>query len=154
MNKAILVGRLTKDIELKTVGQGSTLASFTLAVDRRFKNAQGERETDFIRCVSWNKTAEFAEQYFKKGDKLGAVGEIETRNYDDDKGNRVYITQVKVEEVYFVESKQDQTGYNGSNRGESSSKRNYKSDNRSTDTRDANSRQSSSGDDYNLPFSL
>lgn len=116
MNKVVLVGRLTNDLELKTVGQGASVVTFNIAVDRRFKNQRGERETDFIRCVAWQKTAEFIAKYFEKGNKIGLVGEIQTRNFDGNDGKKVYITEVKVDEAHFVESKQQNqsdNSYNG-----------------------------------------
>ena len=112
MNNVVLVGRLTKDIELRTIGQGVSVANFTLAVDRRFKNKQGERETDFIACIAWKMTAEFIAKYFKKGDKIGIVGEIQTRSYEGNSGNKVYVTEVKVEQAHFVDSKGNGQGYN------------------------------------------
>ena len=104
MNKAILVGRLTKDPELKTTGSGVSVCSFTIAVNRRFRNAEGNYDADFINCVAWRQQAEFLSKYFSKGRMVGICGSIQTRNYDRD-GQRVYVTEVVAEEVSFVESK-------------------------------------------------
>lgn len=108
LNKVILIGRLTRDPETRTTQSGLTVVSFTLAVDRRFKNAQGEREADFIRCKAWRQTAEFISKYFDKGNKIAVVGSIETGSYDDKNGNRVFTTEVNVDEAYFVETRQAQ----------------------------------------------
>lgn len=104
MNKVQLVGRLTRDPELRTTGNGVSVCSFTVAVNRRFRNAQGEYEADFINCVAWRQSAELLAKYFAKGRMVGLVGSIQTRNYEKD-GQRVYVTEVSVEEVHFVESR-------------------------------------------------
>ncbi len=104
MNKAILVGRLTRDPELKTTGSGTSVCSFTVAVNRRFKNAEGNYDADFINCVAWRQQAEFLAKYFAKGSMVGLVGSIQTRNYEKD-GQRVYVTEVSCDEIHFVESK-------------------------------------------------
>ena len=104
MNKVQLVGRLTRDPELRTTGNGVSVCCFTVAVNRRFRNAQGEYEADFINCVAWRQSAEFLAKYFTKGRMVGLVGSIQTRNYEKD-GQRVYVTEVSVDEVEFVESK-------------------------------------------------
>ncbi len=105
MNKAILVGRLTKDPELKTTGSGVSVCSFTLAINRRFKNSEGNYDADFINCVAWRQQAEFISKYFSKGRMVGVCGSIQTRNYEREDGQRVYITEVVAEEISFVDSK-------------------------------------------------
>ena len=105
MNKAILVGRLTKDPELKTTGSGVSVCSFTLAINRRFKNAEGGYDADFINCVAWRQQAEFISKYFSKGRMVGICGSIQTRTYDREDGQRVYVTEVVADEVSFVDSK-------------------------------------------------
>ena len=105
MNKAILVGRLTKDPELKTTGSGVSVCSFTLAINRRFKNAEGGYDADFINCVAWRQQAGFISKYFSKGRMVGISGSIQTRSYDREDGQRVYITEVVADEVSFVDSK-------------------------------------------------
>ena len=106
MNKVILMGRLTRDPEVRySQGESATaIARFSLAVDRRFKR-QGEADADFINCVSFGKTAEFAERYLKQGTKVVACGRIQTGSYTNKEGQRVYTTDVVVEEVEFAESK-------------------------------------------------
>lgn len=108
MNKAILVGRLTRDPELRTTANGASVCSFTIAVNRRFKNASGGYDADFINCVAWRQQAEFLSKYFSKGRMVGIVGSIQTRNYDNKEGQRVYVTEVSVDEVDFVDSKSSQ----------------------------------------------
>ncbi len=105
MNKSILIGRLTKDPELRTTGSGAYVCSFTLAVNRRFKNANGDYDTDFIPCVAWQQQADFLCRYFSKGSQVGIVGNIQTRNYDDKDGKKVFVTEVAVDELHFVGDK-------------------------------------------------
>lgn len=105
MNKAILIGRLTKDPEKRTTQQGTSVASFSIACQKRVKNAQGTYDADFIDCVAWRATADFISKYFKKGDRIGVMGSIQTRSYEDKDGNKRYATEVNVEEAEFVESK-------------------------------------------------
>jgi single-strand DNA-binding protein len=107
MNKAILIGRLTRDPEMR-YSQGENqlaIARFTLAVDRRFKRAGETQEADFIGCVCFGKQAEFVEKYFRQGMKMVAVGRIQTGSYTNKEGQKVYTTDVVVEEVEFAESK-------------------------------------------------
>lgn len=107
MNKVVLMGRLTKDPETRyTQTNNIQVTSFTLAVNRRFTK-DGEQQADFVNIVAWNKTAEFVSKYFRKGQQVGVIGRIQTRNYDDDKGVKHYITEVIAEEVYFADSKKE-----------------------------------------------
>lgn len=106
INRVILVGRLTKDIEMRKTQSGASVVSFTLACDRRFKQ-QGQPDADFINCVAWNKTAELMSQYLGKGALIGVEGRINTRNYEDKDGRRVYVTEVVAETVQFLESRKD-----------------------------------------------
>lgn len=104
MNKAILVGRLTKDPEIKLTSNQTQFCQFTLAVDRRFKDANGQRQADFINCLAWKQTAEFIVKYFKKGNRIGVVGSIQTRSYDDNNGQKRFVTEVVIDEAEFVEN--------------------------------------------------
>ncbi len=104
MNKVILVGRITKDPEAKLTTNQTQYCNFTVAVDRRFKDADGNRQADFISCVAWQKTAAFVQKYFRKGNKIGLVGSIQTRSYVDKNGQNRFITEVVVDEAEFVES--------------------------------------------------
>ena len=107
MNKVILMGRLTKDVEIRyTQTNNTAVASFNLAVNRRFVK-EGEQKADFINIVAWNKTAEFVSKYFKKGQQVGVIGRIQTRTWDDDQGQKHYVTEVIAEEVYFADSKKE-----------------------------------------------
>lgn len=107
MNKAILIGRLTKEPETRyTQTNNIQVTSFTLAVNRRFAK-EGEQQADFINIVAWNKTAEFVSKYFRKGQQVAVVGRIQTRNYDDNNGVKHYVTEVIAEEVYFADSKKE-----------------------------------------------
>lgn len=101
MNSVQLAGRLTRDPELRTTASGVSVCSFTLAVNRRFKNADGEYETDFINCIAWRQSADNLCKYRCKGDTVGVVGAIQTRNYEKDGGQRVYITEVLANEIHF-----------------------------------------------------
>ena len=103
MNKTILIGRLTKDVETRYSGE-MAIARYTLAVDRKFKR-EGEATADFISCVAFGKNGEFAEKYLKKGTKIAVTGRIQTGSYTDKDGKKVYTTEVVAEEHEFVESK-------------------------------------------------
>ena len=108
MNKVILMGRLTRDPEVRYTQTNNTLvASFSLAVNRRFARQGEERQADFINVVAWSKTGEFCSKYFKKGQQVGVIGRIQTRNWDDDQGQKHYVTEVVAEEAYFADSKRD-----------------------------------------------
>lgn len=104
MNKCEIVGRLVKDPEIKMTTNQTPYCNFTIAVDRRFKDANGQRQADFISCVAWRQTASFIQKYFRKGSRIGIVGSIQTRNYEDQNGQKHYITEVLAEEAEFVES--------------------------------------------------
>ena len=117
MNKVILMGRLTRDPEVRYSNGGSTVARFSLAVDRKFKREDEEQTADFINCVAFGKTAEFIEKYFFKGTKMVLEGRIQTGSYEKE-GQRIYTTDVVVEQVEFAESKasSDNSGYVPANR--------------------------------------
>lgn len=107
MNNTVLVGNLTKEVDLRYTSNGTATGNFTLAVSRAFKNAAGEKETDFINCVVWRKQAEALANYTRKGSKLAVRGRIQTRSYDNKEGQKVYVTEVVVEEFTFLDSKKD-----------------------------------------------
>lgn len=107
MNKVILVGRLSRDPELRTTQSGTSVTSFSVACDRRFVRGGEERQADFISCVAWGKTAEFVHQYFSKGMRIALDGRIETRSYEDQSGNKRYVTEVIAENVEFAQSKNE-----------------------------------------------
>ena len=105
MNSICLVGRLTKDVELRYTPSNVAVATFTLAVNRTFKNENGEREADFINCVMWRQQAENLANWAKKGALIGITGRIQTRSYDNQQGQRVYVTEVVAETFQLLESK-------------------------------------------------
>ena len=114
INNVSLTGRLTRDPELKYTNSSNTpVLSFTLAVNRNFKNKQGDVEADFINCVAWNKAAENISNYFQKGSLIGIEGSIQTRTYDDKDGKRVYLTEVYVKSFSFLEAKKNQAPSSG-----------------------------------------
>lgn len=106
MNHVQLIGRLTKDPELRYTSQGTAVATFTLAVQRNYSDNNGERQTDFIQCISWRKLAETIANHLVKGSLIACEGRIQTRNYENQQGQRVYVTEVVVNEVQFLESKE------------------------------------------------
>ncbi|MBT9676762.1 single-stranded DNA-binding protein [Levilactobacillus brevis] len=112
INRVVLTGRLTRDVDLRYTQGGAAVATFNLAVDRRFTNQQGEHEADFVSCVIWRKPAENFANFFHKGSLVGIEGRIQTRNYENKQGQRVYVTEVIVENFSFLEAK-NSTG-NGS----------------------------------------
>lgn len=115
INNAVLVGRLTKDVNLRSTRNGMMAGTFTLAVDRDYKDKNGNRQADFIPCVIWNskdsKKAENLATYAHKGSLIGVQGRIQTRNYDDKDGKRVYVTEVKVDSFSLLESRQAANDY-------------------------------------------
>ncbi|RHW50344.1 MULTISPECIES: single-stranded DNA-binding protein [Lactobacillus] len=115
INRVVLVGRLTRDPELRTTGSGISVATFTLAVDRQYTNAQGERGADFISCVIWRKAAENFCNFTSKGSLVGIDGRIQTRTYDNKDGQRVYVTEVVVDNFSLLESRKEREarGQNG-----------------------------------------
>jgi single-strand DNA-binding protein len=107
MNKVILVGRLCRDPEVKNTTTGKTVASFTLAVDRRFKNKDGQKEADFIPIVVWRKQAEFVGQYLSKGSQIGASGRLQVRSYEAQEGQKRYVTEVVADEIKLLSTTKD-----------------------------------------------
>lgn len=124
INRVILTGRLTKDAELRYTSSGVATGTFNLAVNRQFTNANGDREADFINCVIWRKSAENFANFTHKGSLVGIDGRLQTRNYENQQGQRVYVTEVVVDNFSLLESKasgnsnanQTQTGSNQMNK--------------------------------------
>jgi single-strand DNA-binding protein len=113
LNKVVLCGRLTADPELKQTQNGIAVVSFTLAVNRRFTrgaDGQGNSQADFINCVAWRERAEFIARYFHKGSSICVAGQIQTRTWNDQQGNKRYATEVVVDETFFVDSKSENPG--------------------------------------------
>ncbi|TDL32046.1 single-stranded DNA-binding protein [Jeotgalibacillus sp. S-D1] len=117
MNRVVLVGRLTKDPDLRYTPSGVAVATFTLAVNRAFTNQQGDREADFINCVVWRRPAENVANFLKKGSLAGVDGRVQTRSYDNQEGKRVYVTEIVAESVQFLEPKNATSGQSGGNYG-------------------------------------
>lgn len=107
LNKIVLMGRLTKDAELRSTAAGKSVASFTLAVDRDFKGQNGEKETDFINCVAWGNTAEFITKYFRRGSMGVTEGRLQIRPYETTEGQKRTAAEVVINNIYFGESKKD-----------------------------------------------
>lgn len=107
LNHIVLMGRLTKDPELRRTGSGIAVTSFTLAVDRDFKDQNGEKQTDFIDCVAWRSGAEFVSKYFSKGRMAVVSGSLQIRKWQDKEGNNRYRAEVVADNVYFADSKRD-----------------------------------------------
>lgn len=113
LNKVILMGRITRDLELKTTPSGVSVLTFTIAVDRSFVRQGEERQADFITCVAWRQQAEFISRYFGKGRMIAVVGNLRTRTYDDKNGTKHYVTEVYVDEASFTGEPKQQGGYQG-----------------------------------------
>nr|WP_263324223.1 single-stranded DNA-binding protein [Neobacillus sp. Marseille-Q6967] len=105
INQVTLVGRLTKDPELKVTPEGGHVTNVTLAVSRHFRNQNGEIDADFVQCTLWNKAADNTVQYCRKGSVVGITGRLQTRNYDNREGKRVFVTEVVAESIRFLSSK-------------------------------------------------
>ena len=115
MNKVFLIGRLTRDPELRYTGNNTAVATFSLAVNRNFSNQQGEREADFINIVVWRKQAENVKNYLNQGSQVAVEGRIQTRSYDDNNGQKRYVTEVVADNVEFLGSKNSSNNMNNSN---------------------------------------
>ena len=139
INNVTLTGRLTKDPDMKYTQNGTAVTTFALAVDRAFKKQNGEREADFIMCQAWKKTAELIANSLRKGSLVGIVGRIQTRNYENQQGQRVYVTEVIVENMTFLESRSNQN--NGNYQGNN----NYQPNNQSN----SNNRQQAQANSFN-----
>ena len=120
MNKVVLIGRLTRDPELRYTGSNTAVATFSLAVNRNFTNQQGEREADFINIVVWRKQAENVKNYLSQGSQVAIEGRIQTRSYDDNNGQKRYVTEVVADNVEFLSSKNSSNSSNGGNNSQPS----------------------------------
>ena len=155
INNLTLVGRLTKDPDLKYTGNGTAVATFTLAVNRNFTNQSGEREADFINCVIWRKPAETLANYAKKGVLIGVTGRIQTRSYDNQQGQKVYVTEVIADNFQLLESKKADSSQNTQGSGVSNSQTNNytrNQQNRNNDESDPFGNSSIDIDNQDLPF--
>ncbi|EAD0538185.1 single-stranded DNA-binding protein [Listeria monocytogenes] len=152
MNRVVLVGRLTKDPDLRYTPAGAAVATFTLAVNRPFKNAQGEQEADFIQCVVWRKPAENVANFLKKGSMAGVDGRIQTRNYEDNDGKRVFVTEVVAESVQFLDSKNNNA--EGATSNNYQSEVNYSNNNKTSSYRADTSQNSDSFANEGKPIDI
>lgn len=155
INNVVLVGRLTKDPDLRYTSSGSAVASFTLAVKRNFTNQNGNREADFINCVIWRKPAETMANYAHKGTLLGVIGRIQTRSYENQQAQRVYVTEVVCENFQLLESKEvnetrnsSQISQNQNTGGQNNFEGNYSLDNQNGSNRTSGVQNDTSG--FNL----
>lgn len=155
INNLTLVGRLTKDPDLKYTGNGTAVATFTLAVNRNFTNQSGEREADFVNCVIWRKPAETLANYAKKGVLIGVTGRIQTRSYDNQQGQKVYVTEVIADNFQLLESKKADSSQKTQGGGVSNSQTNNytrNQQNRNNDESDPFGNSSIDISDDDLPF--
>lgn len=136
INRVILVGRLAKDPEYRQTPNGVSVATFTLAVNRSFTNSQGEREADFINVVVFRKQAENVSKYLFKGSLAGVDGRIQSRNYENKEGQRVFVTEVVADNVQFLEPKNNNQQNNQSQQGQASANNNPFSNNNSVNDLD------------------
>ncbi|MFD1420156.1 single-stranded DNA-binding protein [Lactiplantibacillus songbeiensis] len=157
INRSVLVGRLTRDPELRYTAGGAAVATFSLAVNRNFTNQNGEREADFINCVIWRKAAENFANFTHKGSLVGIDGRIQTRNYENQQGQRVYVTEVVVENFSLLESRAESERYRANNGGGSAPTNNgggYNQNNNSGYSQNGQNAapQQSSSNNNNNPF--
>ncbi|HAA9000834.1 TPA_asm: single-stranded DNA-binding protein [Listeria monocytogenes] len=152
MNRVVLVGRLTKDPDLRYTPAGVAVATFTLAVNRTFTNQQGEREADFINCVVWRKPAENVANFLKKGSLAGVDGRVQTRNYEGNDGKRVYVTEIVAESVQFLEPKQN--AVEGSTPNNNQNEANYSNNNKNGSYRASSSQNSDSFANEGKPIDI
>lgn len=129
INNVVLVGRLTRDPELRYTPQNKAVATFTLAVNRNFKNQNGDREADFINCILWNQPAENLANWAKKGTLIGVTGRIQTRNYENQQGQSVYVTEVIANNFQILESRNSQQGGQPQNQGNYGNQGNFQNGN-------------------------
>lgn len=135
LNRVVLTGRLTRDPELRYTGSGTAVCSFTVAVDRQFRNQNGDRDADFINCVIWRKSAENFANFTHKGSLVGIDGRLSTRNYENNQGQRVYVTEVTVDNFALLEPRSsnqgggNQGGYNQGNNGGFNNQQNFSQNN-------------------------
>ena len=113
LNHIVIMGRLTRDPEMRKTGSGIAVANFTVAVDRDFNGQDGQKETDFIDCVAWRKTAEFVQKYFSKGKMIAVSGRLQVRSWNDKDGNKRRTAEIQADNIYFGESKGSDGGIRG-----------------------------------------
>lgn len=152
INNTTLVGRLTKNPELRYTGSGIAVLSFTLAVERNYTNAQGERETDFINCVAWRGTAETLAKFSVKGSLIGVTGSIQTRNYQNNEGRTIYTTEIVADTFQMLESK-SVTDSRRSKSGAGQTSNNYGNEQNKSENNYSNANQSQKSNNSNATSS-
>ena len=155
INNVVLVGRLTKDLDLRYTPNGTAVATFTVAVNRAFTNQEGKRDADFINCVIWRKSAESMANFTRKGSLVGLEGRIQTRTYDNQQGQRVYVTEVVVESFSLLEPKNKDTNKDSSsqyNNNQSNSNSNNTNHNNYGDEPNSYQSSNSAASSHQDPF--
>lgn len=151
INNVVLVGRLTKDLDLRYTANGTAVATFSIAVNRSFTNQNGKRDADFINCVIWRKLAESMANFTRKGSLVGIEGHIQTRSYDNQQGQRVYVTEVVVETFSLLEPKNKNSNKESSNQSSSSYSNNNDHNNYVEEPKSNQSTNNSTSSNYD-PF--
>lgn len=160
INNVVLVGRLTRDAELRYTGSGIAVATFSIAVERPYTNAQGERETDFVNVVAWRKTAEIVSNFTRKGSLVGVTGRIQTRNYTNNEGRKIYVTEVVCDNFQMLEPKSvterraqnDGSSGSGGYSNSNSSNNNYSQQNNQNQASSNNNKQNNYANFDEDPF--
>ncbi|MCD5183888.1 single-stranded DNA-binding protein [Enterococcus gallinarum] len=152
INNVTLQGKLGKDIDLKYTQSGKAVGTTSIAVDRDFKNANGEKETDWVNIVFWGKTAETVANYFRKGDEILVVGRIQTRSYEDNLGGRKYVTEVVADKFSFTTGRKSQNAQDGGVSNNQTSNNANAQQNRNSTQSDPFSNSSIDIDSQDLPF--
>lgn len=151
INNVTLTGRLTKECDLKYTQNGNAVASFTLAVNKAYKR-DGEPDADFIKCVVWNKTAEALANYTRKGSLIGVTGSIQTRNYENQQGQRIYVTEVLAQKLAFLETQKNGSGDTQSNQQTNTHNDNSNQNWQGNTSQNSNYGQNIDISDDDLPF--
>lgn len=155
LNHIVIMGRLTRDPEMRKTGSGIAVANFTVAVDRDFNGQDGQKETDFIDCVAWRKTAEFVQKYFSKGKMIAVAGRLQVRSWTDKDGNKRRTAEIQADNIYFGESKGSDGGIRGgsvSNEGGYPTAEQYLQQNYGVSVVPGNDYAMLDDDDNQLPF--
>ncbi|MYL34449.1 single-stranded DNA-binding protein [Pontibacillus yanchengensis] len=138
LNRVVLVGRLTKDPDLRYTPNGVAVANFTIAVNRPFTSQQGGKDADFINCVVWRRAAENLANFMKKGSMVGVDGRLQSRSFDNSEGKRVFVTEVVADSVQFLETKGSSSGGAGSQGYQSNQNQNYSNNNQNNQNNQSN----------------
>lgn len=161
MNKVILIGRITKDPELRKTPQDISVVQFTIAVNRNYQNKNGERQADFINCIAWRNQAENLARFIKKGGQIAVEGNLQTRTYDDPNGVRKYITEVVCDQITFLEAKKNDAGFDNmsqltppsyQNNGNYSQKNSYSQNNNYSQANNYSNRNNQQAPEQKNPF--